>query len=102
MAVFFWVVSPRVRKGRCWTDADKDVLCVLGVECMAVATWASVLSFHCVCGWGGRDVAVVSFLLCPWALPGAVPGINAVPHDDNARYFSVVILGPQDSPYAGM
>lgn len=35
-------------------------------------------------------------------LSGIVPGINAVPHDDNARYFSVVILGPQDSPYAGM
>jgi len=33
--------------------------------------------------------------------PTTVPGINAVPHDDNARYFSVVILGPQDSPYAG-
>lgn len=34
-------------------------------------------------------------------LSDPVPGINAVPHDDNARYFSVVILGPQDSPYAG-
>eukprot|EP00168_Porphyra_purpurea_P017957 TRINITY_DN646_c0_g1_i12.p3 TRINITY_DN646_c0_g1~~TRINITY_DN646_c0_g1_i12.p3 ORF type:complete len:117 (-),score=18.42 TRINITY_DN646_c0_g1_i12:502-852(-) len=34
-------------------------------------------------------------------LSDPVPGINAVPHDDNARYFSVVILGPEDSPYAG-
>ena len=30
-----------------------------------------------------------------------VPGINAVPEDANARYFRVIIKGPQESPYAG-
>eukprot|EP00286_Rhodomonas_abbreviata_P025096 CAMPEP_0181314950 /NCGR_PEP_ID=MMETSP1101-20121128/15101_1 /TAXON_ID=46948 /ORGANISM="Rhodomonas abbreviata, Strain Caron Lab Isolate" /LENGTH=149 /DNA_ID=CAMNT_0023422097 /DNA_START=108 /DNA_END=557 /DNA_ORIENTATION=- len=27
------------------------------------------------------------------------PGISATPHDDNARYFNVIIAGPQDSAY---
>ncbi|EMR65379.1 putative ubiquitin conjugating enzyme protein [Eutypa lata UCREL1] len=30
-----------------------------------------------------------------------VPGISAVPHDDNLRYFDVEIHGPQGSPYEG-
>ncbi|TVY91328.1 Ubiquitin-conjugating enzyme E2, partial [Lachnellula willkommii] len=30
-----------------------------------------------------------------------VPGINAVPHEDNLRYFDVSIHGPQGSPYEG-
>ncbi|KAK9478383.1 putative ubiquitin conjugating enzyme protein [Lipomyces japonicus] len=30
-----------------------------------------------------------------------VPGINAVPHDDNLRYFDVTINGPTQSPYEG-
>ena len=30
-----------------------------------------------------------------------VPGITAVPEDANARYFRVIIKGPQESPYAG-
>ncbi len=29
-----------------------------------------------------------------------VPGISAVPSESNARLFSVVILGPEESPYA--
>lgn len=29
-----------------------------------------------------------------------VPGISAVPSDSNARLFSVVITGPEESPYA--
>ena len=29
------------------------------------------------------------------------PGISATPHDDNARYFNVIIAGPQDSAYEG-
>ncbi|PXF48764.1 Ubiquitin-conjugating enzyme E2 N [Gracilariopsis chorda] len=29
-----------------------------------------------------------------------VPGISAVPSDSNARLFSVVIIGPEESPYA--
>ncbi|KAL9960376.1 hypothetical protein ACROYT_G033826 [Oculina patagonica] len=28
-----------------------------------------------------------------------VPGIKAEPHEENARYFSVTIDGPQDTPY---
>ncbi|KAF2708290.1 ubiquitin-conjugating enzyme E2 N [Pleomassaria siparia CBS 279.74] len=31
----------------------------------------------------------------------AVPGISAVPHDDNLRYFDVTIDGPSQSPYEG-
>jgi len=30
-----------------------------------------------------------------------VPGINAVPHEDNLRYFDVTIHGPTQSPYEG-
>lgn len=30
-----------------------------------------------------------------------VPGISAVPHDDNLRYFDVTIDGPSSSPYEG-
>jgi len=30
-----------------------------------------------------------------------VPGITATPEDSNARYFRVLIKGPQESPYAG-
>lgn len=29
-----------------------------------------------------------------------VPGISAVPSDSNARLFSVVIVGPEESPYS--
>lgn len=29
------------------------------------------------------------------------PGIQATPHQDNLRYFSVVITGPAESPYSG-
>ena len=28
-----------------------------------------------------------------------VPGISAVPHEDNLRYFDVTIHGPSQSPY---
>lgn len=27
------------------------------------------------------------------------PGISAVPHEDNLRYFDVVITGPEGSPF---
>jgi len=29
------------------------------------------------------------------------PGISATPHEDNLRYFNVIIAGPQSSPYEG-
>lgn len=36
-----------------------------------------------------------------YMFPHSVPGINAVPHDDNVRYFDVTIHGPSQSPYEG-
>ena len=30
-----------------------------------------------------------------------VPGISAVPDDNNARYFKVVVAGPEGSPFQG-
>lgn len=30
-----------------------------------------------------------------------VPGISAVPDDSNARYFHVVVTGPEGSPFEG-
>jgi len=30
-----------------------------------------------------------------------VPGISAVPHEENLRYFDVEIHGPTQSPYEG-
>lgn len=32
----------------------------------------------------------------------SVPGIEAVPHEDNLRYFDVKIHGPSQSPYEGI
>ena len=29
------------------------------------------------------------------------PGISAIPHDDNLRYFDVLISGPNESPFEG-
>jgi ubiquitin-conjugating enzyme E2 N len=29
------------------------------------------------------------------------PGISAIPHDDNLRYFDVIIAGPDGSPFEG-
>jgi ubiquitin-conjugating enzyme E2 N len=36
---------------------------------------------------------------CSWH---SVPGISAVPHEDNLRYFDVSIHGPSQSPYEGV
>ena len=33
--------------------------------------------------------------------PCSVPGISAIPHSDNLRYFDVEIYGPSQSPYEG-
>lgn len=30
-----------------------------------------------------------------------VPGISAVPDEQNARYFHVIVFGPEDSPFEG-
>lgn len=30
-----------------------------------------------------------------------VDGISAAPSEDNLRYFNVIILGPESSPYQG-
>ena len=37
----------------------------------------------------------------PFACVSAAPGISASPAEDNLRYFNVMILGPQQSPYEG-
>ncbi|KAL8280918.1 hypothetical protein RQP46_006597 [Phenoliferia psychrophenolica] len=29
------------------------------------------------------------------------PGISAIPHDDNLRYFDVLVTGPDSSPFEG-
>lgn len=42
---------------------------------------------------GARCLATVVLL--------AAPGISASPSEDNLRYFNVMILGPQQSPYEG-
>ncbi|XP_017044004.1 ubiquitin-conjugating enzyme E2 N [Drosophila ficusphila] len=34
-------------------------------------------------------------------LDDPVPGIDATPDEHNARYFRVVVAGPQDSPFEG-
>eukprot|EP00607_Mallomonas_marina_P005978 CAMPEP_0182427756 /NCGR_PEP_ID=MMETSP1167-20130531/19282_1 /TAXON_ID=2988 /ORGANISM="Mallomonas Sp, Strain CCMP3275" /LENGTH=145 /DNA_ID=CAMNT_0024610213 /DNA_START=137 /DNA_END=571 /DNA_ORIENTATION=+ len=34
-------------------------------------------------------------------LADPVPGVSAVPYEDNLRYFNVAIAGPSDSPYEG-
>lgn len=38
-----------------------------------------------------------------WSLTevNSVPGIEAIPHEDNLRYFDVKIHGPSQSPYEG-
>lgn len=36
-----------------------------------------------------------------WLRYARVAGINAVPHEDNLRYFDVSIHGPVQSPYEG-
>ncbi|XP_072157320.1 ubiquitin-conjugating enzyme E2 N [Bemisia tabaci] len=30
-----------------------------------------------------------------------VPGISAIPDESNARYFHVIVTGPEDSPFEG-
>jgi hypothetical protein len=37
----------------------------------------------------------------PLTLSAAAPGISAAPSEENLRYFNVMILGPQQSPYEG-
>lgn len=34
-------------------------------------------------------------------LQDPVPGISAIPDDANARYFHVIIAGPDESPFSG-
>ena len=36
-----------------------------------------------------------------WCVQEPVPGISAVPDDGNARYFHVVVAGPEGSPFEG-
>jgi hypothetical protein len=34
-------------------------------------------------------------------LSDSPPGISAIPHEDNLRYFDVIISGPESSPFEG-
>ena len=34
-------------------------------------------------------------------LKNPIPGISAVPHKENMRYFDIIISGPKDSAYEG-
>lgn len=34
-------------------------------------------------------------------LADPAPGISATPHEDNLRYFDVIIAGPSQSPFEG-
>uniref|UniRef100_A0A3B5Q4X7 UBC core domain-containing protein n=1 Tax=Xiphophorus maculatus TaxID=8083 RepID=A0A3B5Q4X7_XIPMA len=84
----------------------------------------NLLIFHCFLGeWGViTDVGLsdqdrqlkyvdVFFFFCLFFFPHIqetqrllaepVPGIKAEPDEGNARYFHVVIAGPQDSPFEG-
>jgi len=45
------------------------------------------------------DAPSIRTVADPWRL--RVPGISAVPHEDNLRYFDVKIHGPSQSPYEG-
>lgn len=45
---------------------------------------------------------VIEYLLTSSISAYRVPGINAVPHEENLRYFDVSIHGPAQSPYEGM
>lgn len=54
----------------------------------------------------GRAVSMIyisghSSLNLRLSAPTRVPGISAVPHEDNLRYFDVTIDGPSQSPYEG-
>lgn len=53
----------------------------------------------------GRAVSTLHGIsgACPMlTIPNhSVPGISAVPHEDNLRYFDVSIHGPTQSPYEG-
>ena len=42
-----------------------------------------------------KNVALLTLVI------SSVPGISAVPHEDNLRYFDVKIHGPSQSPYEG-
>lgn len=37
-----------------------------------------------------------------WFENVAVDGISAAPSEENLRYFNVIILGPESSPYEGL
>lgn len=62
-----------------------------------IQTRAALLMFLslcvCVCLWFYQETQRL--------LAEPVPGIKAEPDEGNARYFHVVIAGPQDSPFEG-
>ena len=47
----------------------------------------------------GREAAACAAQETERLTKEAPPGISAKPHEDNLRYFQVVITGPHQSPY---
>jgi hypothetical protein len=48
-----------------------------------------------------RISGLTVYIIDPKVSLCSVPGINAIPHEDNLRYFDVTIHGPSQSPYEG-
>eukprot|EP00955_Chlamydomonas_euryale_P059807 357499-Chlamydomonas_euryale.AAC.13 len=46
-------------------------------------------------------LSVLTLLNCSGRNRRTAPGISAAPSESNLRYFNVMILGPQQSPYEG-
>ncbi len=48
-----------------------------------------------------RQISNTTVVFVRTGLCSAAPGISATPHEDNLRYFDVIIAGPASSPYEG-
>nr|XP_020732056.1 ubiquitin-conjugating enzyme E2 N isoform X1 [Odocoileus virginianus texanus] len=87
------------------TDFTADIACISHCSVIAGATlgclwllqifvfFSSSQSEHCTEEEEGKETQRL--------LAEPVPGIKAEPDESNARYFHVVIAGPQDSPFEG-
>ncbi|PWA24807.1 hypothetical protein CCH79_00009991 [Gambusia affinis] len=76
-----------------------------GVDHQLVESHCFLLASHHAAGLRGRESRTEA---CRHSRPETqrllaepVPGIKAEPDEGNARYFHVVIAGPQDSPFEG-
>jgi len=62
-------------------------------------------SFKSVAAFPCRTTLNIKFNVFPFTktkpFKDPVPGISAIPDEANARYFHVIIAGPDSSPFAG-